>query len=198
MSRIENREGDIEDEEIIERLNAIAAQGPIGRVKFASGYRLLPTRRRMDWALVELNPACPVQNFLPMKSQFTKQCFYGVPPYKVNEGDTICGTNNIFKDTWYGKVGRTTDGTAAEFNRITRDIEWDIGQDSDEYEFKSLHSGEQFARGGDSGSLVFNLQKEWVGMLFSSDRGQECGFVTPVYELIKDIEEATGGTITLA
>ncbi|OBT79867.1 hypothetical protein VF21_01574 [Pseudogymnoascus sp. 05NY08] len=198
MARIEREEGRQLDVDIIERLDKIAAQGPIGRVNFASGYRLLANRRRMDWALVELDPTLPVQNLLPMEAQFSKECLHGVPDYIVQEGDTVSGINTIVKDTWYGKVGRTSDCTGAEFNVIQRVIEWDNGLVSDEYEFRTLHSGEEFAKGGDSGSLVFNLEKEWVGMLFAADPSTKCGFVTPVYELIKDIEETTGGTITLA
>ncbi|OAF57723.1 hypothetical protein VC83_05630 [Pseudogymnoascus destructans] len=199
MARVAHNQGTQKDHDIIERLRQIAARGPIGQVKFASGYRLLANRRRMDWALVELDPALLVQNLLPIEEQFKDECFVRIEPrYVAQEGETVSGTNTIIANTWYGKVGRTSKCTAAEFNGIQRNISWGNGLFSDEYECKSLHSGEQFARGGDSGSLVFNLDKEWVGMLFAAEKSTECGFVTPVYELIKDIEETTGGTITLA
>lgn len=74
---------------------------------------------------------------------------------------------------------------------------WSNGIVTEEYEFKTLHSSQEFALGGDSGSMVFNIEKEWVGMLFAADRNSELGFVTPVYELINNIKETIGGTITL-
>ncbi|OBT51236.1 hypothetical protein VE04_08530 [Pseudogymnoascus sp. 24MN13] len=147
-----------------------------------------------------LDPARPAKNLLPEKSQFNQKSFSGgIGPYKIQKGDTVCGTNNINKRTWYGKVGRTTECTAGEHSLIRTNMKWDdIGLISDEYEFRSLDSGKKFADGGDSGSLVFNLKGEWVGMLFAANTSTECGYVTPVHELIKDIEETTGGTITLA
>jgi hypothetical protein len=77
-------------------------------------------------------------------------------------------------------------------------IAWDDGSVSHEYEFTSIDSGTRFAQDGDAGSLVFNHEKEWVGMLFAVDRCTNCAFVTPVFELVRDIEEMTGWTITLA
>lgn len=188
------------DRAILKRLESITTAGPIGHVKYASGHQLNTAKRRMDWALVALktpNPGNSMQNMLPSREKFTAQCFQGVPAYKVQPGDTISGTGDILKNTWYGKLGRTSQGTAAEYTRIKRTIAWDNGLVSDEYEFRTLHSGAQFARRGDSGSLVFNMRKEWVGMLIASDVYDETGFVTPVQDLIKDIEDKTGGTITL-
>ncbi|KFZ25359.1 hypothetical protein V502_00164 [Pseudogymnoascus sp. VKM F-4520 (FW-2644)] len=198
MARMEKGEGYEEDIEVIKRLDEIATQGPIGQVKFASGYRLTDKNHRMDWALIELDPARPVQNLLPMKNQFKMRSFHGVSAYRVQEADTVSGTNDTFNSRWYGKVGRTSEYTGAEQSLIKRAIAWDDGTVSHEYEFKSMDSGDQFAQVGDSGSLVFNLEKEWVGMLFAVERSMGIGFVTPAFELLRDIEETTGGTITLA
>ncbi|KFY07117.1 hypothetical protein V492_07433 [Pseudogymnoascus sp. VKM F-4246] len=196
--RFQNTRGTQRATDVIKRLDDLAARGPIGRVKFASGYRLLDSRRRMDWALVELDPTVPVQNLLPMEDQFKEQCFMDCPDYTVQEGEIVSGINsNIKKNTWHGKVGRTTDCTAGELNMIPRDISWPDGSFSEEYELKSLYLREGFAK-GDSGSLVFNVDKEWVGMLFAADGGRGCGFVTPACELLRDIKETTGGKITLA
>lgn len=185
------------DDEVLQRLDEIAARGPIGRVKFASGYQLSDNHHRMDWALVELNPTLPLQNLLPMVTQFRMQSVYGVPAYRAQEGDTVSGTNSIFGSRWYGKVGRTSDCTSAKHGLIKRAIAWDDGMVSHEYEFKAKGLGNRFALEGDEGSLVFNLEKEWVGMLIAADRSTDIGFVTPVSELMRDIEETTGGTITL-
>lgn len=61
----------------------------------------------------------------------------------------------------------------------------------------SIDEGSKFAEGGDSGSLVFNLENEWAGMPFEADRSSGIGFVTSAYELSRDIEETTGVTIEL-
>ncbi|OAF60302.1 hypothetical protein VC83_02807 [Pseudogymnoascus destructans] len=95
MARIEKEEGTKGDVEIIERLDEIAAQGPIGQVKFASGYRLLENRRRMDWALVELDPTLPVQNLLPMETQFSEECFHGVPENRSRFPPASVGTEAV-------------------------------------------------------------------------------------------------------
>ena len=195
---IESGKGSKRDFEVLKRLDDIAAQGPIGQVKFASWNRLTYTNHRMDWALIELDPARPVKNVLPMEDRFKGDHLYGIPEYMVKEGDTVSGTSNSLRSKWYGKVGRTSRCTGAEQSLIKRAIAWDDGAVSHEYEFKSANSYDRFAQVGDSGSLVFNLEKEWVGMLFAMEWSMGIGFVTPAFELLRDIEETTGGTITLA
>lgn len=53
-----------------------------------------------------------------------------------------------------------------------------------------------FARRGDSGSMVLNVEKDRIGMVTSfTGFGTAC-FV-PVRDLVDDIESVTGGRITL-
>ena len=54
----------------------------------------------------------------------------------------------------------------------------------------------EFAGGGDDGSMVFNVKKEWVGMVVGSD-SEYAGYITPAADIIADIEARTGGIITL-
>ncbi|KFX89542.1 hypothetical protein O988_08600 [Pseudogymnoascus sp. VKM F-3808] len=184
---------------VIKRLDEITAQGPIGHVKFASGHRLTDKNHRMDWALIELDPARPLENLLPMEYRFRGRNFGNLHyDYIVQEGNTVSGTACIHNSSWYGKDGRTSDCTSAESGFIKRAIAWDDGSISHEYEHTSIDSDTRFAQDGDAGSLVFNHEKEWVGMLFAVDRCTNCAFVMPVFELVRDIEEMTGGTITLA
>ncbi|KFX89836.1 hypothetical protein V490_06785 [Pseudogymnoascus sp. VKM F-3557] len=188
-----------ESAKVIKRLEDITTQGPIGQVKFASGHRLSDTNHRMDWALIELDPARPLENLLPMEYRFRGQNFGSLHyDYIVREGDTVSGTASILNSSWHGKDGRTSNCTSAESGFIKRAIAWDDGSISHEYELTSIDSDTRFAQDGDAGSLVFNHVKEWVGMLFAVDRCTNCAFVTPVFELVRDIEEMTGGTITLA
>jgi hypothetical protein len=66
-----------------------------------------------------------------------------------------------------------------------------------EIEIISLKSGEGWAFPGDSGAMVFNLQKEWVGMVFAADTGKEVGWITSAQDIIDDIKEMTSGEVTL-
>ncbi|KAL5353313.1 hypothetical protein ACLOAV_001349 [Pseudogymnoascus australis] len=183
----------------IKRLDELAAQGPLGQVRFASGYRLTDTNHRMDWALVELDPTRPLQNLLPAEAHFLNSVFRNVPRrFTVQKGDTVQVTSNSLDSIWYGKVGRTSDCTGGEHGLIKRAIRWDDGAVSHEYEFKTQDACDRFAQVGDAGSLVLNIKKEWVGMLFAMERSTGIGFVTPAFELLRDIEETTGGKIMLA
>jgi hypothetical protein len=193
ISCIERKRGTEQDFEILNRLEEIASQGPIGQVKFASGYRLSDTKHRMDWALVELDPSRPLKNLLPQETQFRR---HGSPYYRVQEGDTVSGTSTSFRSAWYGKVGRSSECTGGEHSLIKRAIRWDDGEVSHEYEFKQSGSDERFAQVG-MGALVFNVQKEWAGKLVAVDRCTGIGIVTPAWEMVRDIEERTGGTITI-
>ncbi|KFY83276.1 hypothetical protein V498_08188 [Pseudogymnoascus sp. VKM F-4517 (FW-2822)] len=183
----------------IKRLDELAAQGPLGQVRFASGYRLTDTNHRMDWALVELDPTRPLQNLLPAEAHFLNSVFRNVPRrFTVQKGDTVQVTTNSLDSIWYGKVGRTSDCTGGKHGLIKRAIRWDDGAVSHEYEFKTQDACDRFAQVGDAGSLVLNIKKEWVGMLFAMDRSTGIGFVTPAFELLRDIEETQGGQVTLA
>ncbi|KFY00598.1 hypothetical protein O988_03221 [Pseudogymnoascus sp. VKM F-3808] len=79
-------------------------------------------------------------------------------------------------------------------NSMKRTVCWGDGVVSKEVEV--LPFGTQFAEGGDDGSMVFNLKKEWVGMVVGGD-SEYAGYITPAADIIADIEERTGGTITL-
>lgn len=194
ISCIENGNATEGDFEILNRLEQLASQGPIGHVKFASGYRLSDTKHRMDWALIELGTTHPLKNVLPPETQFKR---HGSPYYRVQEGDTVSGTSTSFRSEWYGKVGRSSQCTGAEHSILKRAIRWDDGKVSHEYEFKRGRTDERFAQVGDFGALVFNLRKEWAGMLVAVDRSTGIGFVTTAWEIVRDIEERTGGTITI-
>ncbi|OBT68454.1 hypothetical protein VE03_02945 [Pseudogymnoascus sp. 23342-1-I1] len=187
-------------EQSIERLDVIAARGPLGQVRFASGYRLTDTNHRMDWALVELvDPTLLVQNLIPAEEGSREKNFRGVYMMDpIKKGDTVQVTSNCLDSTWYGKVGRTSRCTGGVQGRIKRAIRWDDGTVSHEYEFRTKHSYDRFALLGDAGSLVLNVKKEWAGMIFAVEKTSGIGFVTPAFELLRDIEETTGGTITLA
>jgi hypothetical protein len=115
--------------------------------------------------------------------------------YDVNPGDVISHTGEPTPYSWAGKFGRTTEATAGRVNSMKRTVRWDDGTVSKEVEILPFHLY-GFAMSGDEGSLVFNLEKEWVGMVVGGDCNY-AGYITPVSDIIADIEAKTGGTITL-
>ncbi|KFY07116.1 hypothetical protein V492_07432 [Pseudogymnoascus sp. VKM F-4246] len=109
----------------VKHYDDIAALGPIGQVKFASGYRLSDTNHRMDWALVELDPARPAKNLLPSDTSFFRSGFlHNLPGYIVQDGDTVSGTCTSISNTpnFYAKVGRTSGVTPAQYSPLKRAI----------------------------------------------------------------------------
>lgn len=59
---------------------------------------------------------------------------------------------------------------------------------------------EDFAKGGDSGTFVLDSTGALVGLLWGGPIGEQHegpGYVTPILEVIKDIEERTGYKVRL-
>ncbi|KFX89850.1 hypothetical protein V490_06778 [Pseudogymnoascus sp. VKM F-3557] len=178
----------------------IEREGVIGEVIHASGLRYSGSGdrpHRMDWALVALHPSKDsVLNSLPERSKFPYWCasveldFH----YYAKLGDVISQIGIPAAFSWAGKFDRPPWATAGRVNSMKRTVCWGDGVVSKEVEV--LPFGTQFAEGGDDGSMVFNLKKEWVGMVVGGD-SEYAGYITPAADIIADIEERTGGTITL-
>lgn len=177
----------------------IEREGVVGEVIHASGLRYSSsedTRHRMDWALVALHPPKDEVLNLP-PTQFQRQCsneFEFIFNYRMKPGKVISETSEPVAFSWAGKVDGGTWGTAGRVNSMKRTVCWGDGVVSKEIEVIPFKG--QFAKGGDDGSMVFNVKKEWVGMVVGSD-SEYAGYVTPAADIIADIEARTGGTITL-
>lgn len=177
----------------------IEREGVIGEVIHASGLRHSSTgdrRRRVDWALVALHPSKDAVLNSPVDdSKFShkdRQAFTFL--YRTEPGDVISRTAEPVAFSWAAKfhIGRW--GTAGRVNSMERTVHWGDGVVSKEVEVIPFEMA--FAEGGDDGSMVFNLEKEWVGMVVGGD-SEWAGYVTPAADIITDIEARTGGIITL-
>ncbi|KFZ15271.1 hypothetical protein V501_02785 [Pseudogymnoascus sp. VKM F-4519 (FW-2642)] len=177
----------------------IEREGVIGEVIHASGLRHSSTgekHHRMNWALVALHP--PKDDVLNLPpTQFPHPCsneFEFVFNYRIKPRKVISQTSEPVAFSWAGKVNGGTWGTAGRVNSMKRTVCWGDGVVSKEIEVIPFKGG--FAEGGDDGSMVFNVKKEWVGMVVGSD-SEYAGYITPAADIIADIEARTGGTITL-
>jgi hypothetical protein len=102
----------------------------------------------------------------------------------------------LIKGEWVAKVYRPG-VTAGEVNSMESTICWGHGVESKEIEVLAMERCGDFAYGGDSGAMVVNLKKEWVGILTGKLSLENLGFVTSVQELMHDIKAKTGGSISL-
>ncbi|ELR09987.1 hypothetical protein VC83_06386 [Pseudogymnoascus destructans] len=174
----------------------------IGHVAFSSGMRLNDSKTRMDWALIILTspgPGDAIENVLPLRSAFGDEFEVpGFENYKVGPGHKVSDIHELMPGSWVAKKGRTTGITVGEVGEKKRVVHWKNGMKSMEFEAFTYATGiKQFAEPGDSGSMAFDLQGAWVGMVIGMDSLKECGYVTSAGELIADIEAKTKGKITL-
>jgi hypothetical protein len=183
----------------IQTINRYASAGGIGGVEYSSGFRKNNKDTRMDWALVVLNsPDSFSQNKPPAATFSPAELFNGRLRYKVEPDEVVSKYAPLVKGAWVAKTGRTTTITAGEVSSIKTEVWWENGMKSMESVLLTAIGGHQFAKGGDSGAMVINLKKEWVGIVIGSDAYLETGYVTPVQDLMDDIKEKTGGIISLA
>jgi len=186
----------------LQRLDRLAgADGGIGSVKYASGHRINENDRRPDWALVALNspgPGDTMENKPAPKTAIDPDFLEGLHHrYNATSDDVITSIAKTFKRDVVVKIGRSSGTTIGEISEMRRKMQWGGGVMSHEIEAKSIASGKEFARPGDSGSMVYNLGLEWVGMVFAADTFAELGFLTPAHDIMDDIQAKTGGTISL-
>jgi hypothetical protein len=82
-----------------------------------------------------------------------------------------------------------------EVNSLRGTCNWSNGRVTKEIEIGIL-GGKNFASTGDSGSMVLNIKKEWIGMICQRS-SCESAFITSAQEIIEDVKEKTGGIISL-
>lgn len=171
------------------------SQGDIGRVMYASGDRVREGRA-VDWAIVMLNHNVPFGKNVP--PPFFSALQLGIFKYNVEPNETITTVGNFELDGWVAKVGRSTGVSTGDVNCMRSDFpNKRTGTTTSEVMLVAFPSGSIFVRPGDSGSMVINIKKEWVGMVFGSQNGEECAFATSAQDILDDIKETTGGTLSL-
>jgi hypothetical protein len=166
----------------------------IGRLFAASGYRLSPHNRRLDWALVEMSQGFPskrvnkVENRNPQYSHMhTRQILHADKPRSnvgvYKQGSTTATTTGVINPLRSYVASYDADG-----NR-TVTAEWCVIPD-EEYE--------SFAHSGDSGALVLERDSaNAVGMIFGGHLDGGPAYATSMPAVISDIEEITGLYIQL-
>ncbi|KAK2623620.1 hypothetical protein QTJ16_006801 [Diplocarpon rosae] len=168
---------------------------PIGSVRFASGFeKQAESGARLDWAFV-MSPETSLENHPP------PPVYDSLKPshiqYVPTDRDLIKSFGRMKPGDWLVRRGRTSI-EHGEVNRIHRQVLWDDHPPSKEMEVLGFR--DDFARPGDSGSWVVNAKLELVGMLIGMDSegsSGNVGFVTPIHDIMDDIEKRTGCVVSL-
>ncbi|KAJ5138430.1 uncharacterized protein N7515_003278 [Penicillium bovifimosum] len=151
-----------------------------------------------DWALVAINPS-------RLQPQQHGDCVSGNMPFPYGNNIQFSGAFEQPITEPFGlelqKSGRSsqiTFGTYSELKCVMfTQVRGDDGQivivPTWEHQIASNRKGD-FAEKGDSGSWVFNLQGELVGMLKAGDEAYGTGTMTPMVDIFDDIQSLTGAT----
>jgi hypothetical protein len=195
ISRGEDDEGTMKKSlDVIEKH---ISNGGIGTALHASGtFRTNINERRMDWALVRCQDPSTIGKNMPSPGPFNaRQLGNRQVPYFVKPGEIVQKSNSLIDGMWVTKKGRTSGVTTGEVHAMRAIIDWQNGMIT--REIIILGFGDDFVEPGDSGAMVTNLDKEWVGMVIGKDSYTSYGIVTSVTELRSDIDQGTGGSISL-
>jgi len=185
--------------QIIKAIEKHEKAGGIGSVIFASGNRRVASGRRMDWAIVRTFEQVPSAVNTPPKPYFTQRQM-GQGHWEYPElPETVVRIADFEPGEWVAKIGRTTEVTVGTVNSIDAqfNLEDGTGESRPELEILSFPGGLDFVLPGDSGSMVINIKKECVGMIFGMKEGGENGYATPLKDIIDDVFKTTGGKLTL-
>ncbi|KAK3295382.1 uncharacterized protein B0H64DRAFT_358938 [Chaetomium fimeti] len=186
----------------------------LGSVCFASGYLQRTSQNgRLDWALISPAEDGRVgQNLLPTMEDWRNAEYMRGYPRCIGGSITSPrqGTRSLHemkKDDLVYKVGASTRCTIGEFDALKADCvikeeKYMQGRNVDirSTEFMFIGAdGSQFARWGDSGSVVWDEDGRAVGLLF---RGQSPGqsrgwfaYVTAIEDVFASIKATSGGKI---
>lgn len=179
----------------------VSKSQPIGTVIYASGKTRMTKGARWDWAIVKLDPKVKASvNKPPPSSSIGEDELADGDFSYYEEPQTVTEIKPGFnKGEWVAKIGRTTGVTAGMVNVFPAAFNNNKGKGSydSEVEIMSLPEGDEFFRPGDSGSMLVNINKECLGMVFGGSDGGEVGYATPLEKIVEDVLDATGGTLTL-
>lgn len=116
---------------------------------------------------------------------------FGPAGYRVTPDSIIQQTCEIRPGSWVVKNVKSSGVTSGRVNRLTRLVQWENQQESEEVDVVGLTKN--FAQAGDSGSFVIDEDGNLVGLLIATDLITSCGLVTPIEELLADVKAMTGG-----
>ena len=166
-----------------------------------SGYKSRTSDNgRLDWALIEVKSHRMGNNTIPDASVWGKSVGQnmGVPVVcnELIQGMASCADGKKHGSLY--KVGARTGATAATFSHIKSDVRMDYDKDlglgySSEYAFVG-GSKHAFTLPGDSGSLVFTQDGEWLGLVFGGPRkknvlNQAWTYITDAQEVLNHMHQ---------
>lgn len=180
----------------LEKIRRAATAPTIGNVIATSGHRLNENSRRMDWAIIQVSGRM-TENKPPPAAHLTDLGYprFGPAGYRVTSDSIIQQTCEIRPGSWVVKNGKSTGVTSGRVSRLTRLVQWENQQESEEVDVVGLTK--DFAQAGDSGSFVVDEDGNLVGLLIATDLITSCGLVTPIEELLADVKAMTGGYLTM-
>lgn len=140
--------------------------GGLGNVVFASGHQNENGQgHRMDWAITKLRNQDLEVNNLPVPDYFNSEQRPTNGDYEVEEGERVRRIADPEKGAWVAKIGRITGVTSGIVNAIEAYIHWGNKKTTREWYVENKFGSVHVVNGGDSGSMVINQKKEWVGMV---------------------------------
>ncbi|KAI9784443.1 MAG: hypothetical protein M1839_002099 [Geoglossum umbratile] len=163
-----------------------------GTVFATSGYKISATRRcSLDWALVDISDTRRGENKVPeMMGEPLEYEF-------LSEGDAVVEVAELTLDDYVVKAGYATNTTYGTVSHIQHDCNIP-GNSSTTSEYVVVgHKGKAFALGGDSGAFVLNSYGKLVGLLIAGHETLDAVLVTPITEVMQDIQQVTGHQVTL-
>ncbi|KAF4428272.1 hypothetical protein F53441_14048 [Fusarium austroafricanum] len=186
----------------------------LGEIYATSGFLRECHGRKMDWALIKLDPSRPWSNDLPSAEDWFNQYSHtDAEPNRI-EAPILDRTQSIEKGNEVGPVfknGTTTGPTTGEFfvelQKIQLVDDEHLGDKrfaTDELVFgprAGFTGRKKFCDRGDSGSAVFDDDGGIVGLFFrghAHDRSHAggYGYITPIELVFEDIKQFSNGTIT--
>jgi len=171
-----------------------------GRLLAGSGTaRKNKAGRRMDWALIQVRKENFGANKLPHRDTLTADMLASssqkILTFRYETGDKIgdyaAPNGNDENSAKVFKLGRTTGLTGGNISCMSCKTRWLDDEWSNEISVQSRTA--DFALPGDSGAAVFNLKKEWVGMVIARDYHHF--IISSAIDIMDDIETMTGGTV---
>ncbi|KAI9762376.1 MAG: hypothetical protein M1840_001269 [Geoglossum simile] len=165
---------------------------PFGTVFATSGYKISPRIGcSLDWALVDVESIRLGENKIPE--------FPGKPlGYDfLSERDVVSSMAPLTLDDHVVKAGSTSRTTYGRVSHIKHDCNIPgNGSITSEYVVVG-QKGRPFAFQGDSGAFVVNGNGKLAGILIAGQDQLGTAYVTPITEVMRDIQEVTGHEVTL-
>jgi hypothetical protein len=120
------------------------------------------------------------------------------PGYEaLSEGGAVVGVDQLSMDDYVVKAGYLSGTTYGRHSHIKHDCNLP-GNSSLTSEFVVVgHKGRPFALKGDSGAFVLNSYGKLVGLLIAGQEELNTAYVTPMTEVMRDIQQVTGHQVTL-